>query len=1290
MPAWPGLLDISGVIFLAGIDKSGRLHPVGELPLKLTAIPRLALPSPHTIVVARNQPDVPPELEQPTTPLWVVRADRLEEALTRIAAAASARWGDLPDYRAELERHTELVGREWLWPRINRWIAESAWAERRPRMLLLVAGPGWGKSALIAARLRQNPFIAFHFLRRGMGDWDDPEFMIRALEAQVRIRWGLPRRPEEDAFSTAERFRRLLEAAARKAREAGTILELWIDGLNEAFGPGGRAEGRPVLTWIPAELPRGAVLIMTSRPGIPRELQDPSIAELMDLEREDLPQQEDIRVYLEQINRQRALGLSSSLLAHLAAAAEGCFLAAVLYLRDRPALRDELRRWERDPSQIPRGLDGWFHAQWARMEASAARRNLPTALLRWGMGLIALIRSPLSVNDLEELIHEALTILERDPDQRRRIPRTLSAEALNSLAHHLWDIVQIGADLFEGIQLAPSQSLRFFHTRFPEFLREHLPVGEARALHRLLGLGALAYSRLPPNSQAAAYVRDHGLYHLIEAREAEKAYALALDPGYLQSRLQSGRSTALMELIDDLEKGAQAFSTELGEDLQALRRFLWRRMNRLMTEPAMVGAELWNEGQRDLSQRGRELIQARGFPRPGLRRITGPPNLNLKGHRGPVLCLAFAPGGKILISGGEDGMLGGWETQSGSCLWLGEGHEGPVRQVALSPDGRRIASGSEDSTVRLWDARTGRCLWVGEGHRSRVWSVAFSPDGRRIASASSDQTVRIWEAESGRCLHVGEGHGGWVMRIAFSPDGRHLVSGARDRTVRLWETMPLQTRWEGNEHADEVWAVDFLPDGESVISGSWDGTVRRWEVKTGRCLWIGEHPGGVWTIAVDPHGRYVASGGWNGTVRLWELRTGRLLWTETTPGEIRALVFSPDGSRLASGSQDGTITIWAAETGRRLWAEKDPSGRIWALAFPTDGERLASGSAGGVIRMWALRGGSLLWTIGDIFERATCIDFAPDGARAVCGTESGSLLLYQLETGQQIWGAPVHSKPVRAVRFSPHGGQIAAGGEEGLIGVWDADAGQPLWLHPAHQGRISALAFSPNGQLLASGSLDRTIQCREVRTGNLRWQAAHEGNVWDIAFSPDGSRLASVGGDGALRVWEASSGHELWTRRMWDKLRCVAFSPTGRWIACTGGILTGTVRLWEADTGRLIWEAQTRPGSDVIFLSFSPDEQELISGDEDGHLDLWETATGHRRWTCPAHPRALSALAFSPDGRWIASGGLDGTVRVWSRDRGEKIGTSWFDAPVRSLAWHHHTLRIGTEDLRWWIYELVP
>jgi|GEM_PF-640583 len=1289
MPAWSELPEISGVIFLAGIDKSGRLHPVGGLPLKLRAVARLAPPSPHTIVVARDQQDVPPELEQPTSPLWVMRADTIGEALARITAAASVRWGDLPDYRVELERHTELVGREWLWPRINRWIAESAWAERSPRMLLLIAGPGWGKSALIAARLRQNPLIAFHFLRRGMGDWDDPEFMIRALEAQVRIHWGLPRKREEDALSSAERFRRVLEAAAWKAREAGTVLELWIDGLDEAFGPGGRAEGRSILTWIPAELPRGTVLIMTSRPGIHRELQDPSLVEILDLDQEDPAQREDIRKYLEQTSRQRNLGLSPLLLAHLTDATEGCFLAAVLYLRDRPTLHDELRSWEDDPSQIPRGLDGWLHAQWARMEASATRHHLPLTLLRQGLGLIALLRSPLSLNDLETLILEALALLESDPNLRQRICRIHPIEEINRLARHLWDIVQIGTGLFEWIRPDPSQNLRFFHTRFRQFLREQLPVGELRILHALLGIGALRYSHLPSGSQAAVYVRDHGLHHLIEAGENEKAYTLALDPSYLRSRLQSGRSTAMSELIEDLEKGAQAFHDERGKDLQALRRFFWRRMNRLIAEPAMIEAELWNEGQRDLSPRGRALIQARGFPRPGLRRIAGPPNLTMKGHRGAVLCVAFAPRGHVLISGGEDGTIGCWEASSGNCLWLGEGHEGPVRQVALSPDGRWVASGSEDRTVRLWDIQTGRCLWIGEGHRGSVWSIAFSPDGRWIASASSDKTVRLWEAKSGRCLHIGEGHSGWVMTIAFSPDGEHLISGARDHTLRLWETAHLQTRWEADKHTDEVWAVRFLPGGEGVISGSWDGTVRVWEAKTGRCLWIGEHPGGVWAIAIHPRGRYAASGGWDGTIRLWELQTGCLIWTQTMPGEIRALTFSPDGSRLASGSRDGTVVVWDTEIGRQIWTEKDPSGLIWALAFSPDGERLASGSAGGVIRMWALQEGLLMWAIGSLSERAASIDFTPDGTHAVSGTESGSLVLYRLATGERIWLGSGHPDPVRTVCVSPSGDRIASGDEGGQIGLWDARSGDLLWLYPAHQGRINALAFAPDGQVLASASLDRTLQCREARTGRLLWRASHEGGVWDLAFSPDKSCIASVGGDGALRVWKTSSGDPIWARKMFDKLLCVTFSPTGKWIACGGGLLTGTVRLWETDTGRLVWEHQTRPGNDILLLAFSPDEQWLISGDENGHLDLWETATGRLRWSRSGHPRALSALAFSPDSRWIASGALDGTVRIWSREDGRPMGMSWFDAPVRGLAWHLDTLRIGTEDLRWWIYELV-
>lgn len=70
-----------------------------------------------------------------------------------------------------------------------------------------------------------------------------------------------------------------------------------------------------------------------------------------------------------------------------------------------------------------------------------------------------------------------------------------------------------------------------------------------------------------------------------------------------------------------------------------------------------------------------------------------------------IVCLAFSPNNRCLVSGSQDGTLLIWDVKSNFAarpLAL-KGHTGRVESVAFSQDSRYIVSGGDDSMIRVWD-----------------------------------------------------------------------------------------------------------------------------------------------------------------------------------------------------------------------------------------------------------------------------------------------------------------------------------------------------------------------------------------------------------------------------------------------------------------------------------------------------------------------------------------------------------------------------------------------------------
>lgn len=160
----------------------------------------------------------------------------------------------------------------------------------------------------------------------------------------------------------------------------------------------------------------------------------------------------------------------------------------------------------------------------------------------------------------------------------------------------------------------------------------------------------------------------------------------------------------------------------------------------------------------------------------------------------PVSSITFAPDGKTVAFGAEDGFTELWDVESGKPIQFPHGHTEPVQALAFSPDSTLIATASRDATVRIEEIRSTKhtnLITTLVGHKDAVISVAFDPTGTRIATGSQDQTISIWDVHSGRRLIVLPAAGGYVTSVVFSADGKMLASGGSDGSVRIWDISAL-------------------------------------------------------------------------------------------------------------------------------------------------------------------------------------------------------------------------------------------------------------------------------------------------------------------------------------------------------------------------------------------------------------------------------------------------------------------------------------------------------------------
>ena len=287
-----------------------------------------------------------------------------------------------------------------------------------------------------------------------------------------------------------------------------------------------------------------------------------------------------------------------------------------------------------------------------------------------------------------------------------------------------------------------------------------------------------------------------------------------------------------------------------------------------------------------------------------------------RAHSGGLRCMAFAEGGRTLVTAGGDGIVQTWDLSTGTWSQELGRHDRPVE--ALTVDGGSVLTGGADADVFRWDLSLGGELARLGGHGSGVQSMARSPDGSTLASGGRDGTLLLWDLRATEPYPRQwlDAHDGAVTAIAWEPSSRWLVTAGADGKLHVWDADSGDPRGQLDVPGGAPGALAVTRDGAALLAAGRDGSVLRWgcngqgPVAGTATRWAG-HSSPVRALGLLPEGRGVISAGDDGLMVRHRLPGGEvdLRW-QSHQGRLAQVLVAPRGGRIASGGEDGTVLLW--------------------------------------------------------------------------------------------------------------------------------------------------------------------------------------------------------------------------------------------------------------------------------------------------------------------------------------------------------------------------------------------
>jgi RNA polymerase sigma factor (sigma-70 family) len=522
--------------------------------------------------------------------------------------------------------------------------------------------------------------------------------------------------------------------------------------------------------------------------------------------------------------------------------------------------------------------------------------------------------------------------------------------------------------------------------------------------------------------------------------------------------------------------------------------------------------------------------------------------------------IAIASNGQTFAAMDDDGTVRLWEVATGKEQLAiekhkvataakrgpGPGYSGPFPYVRMvfAPDGKVLATGNQEGVIFLWDAATGKLLLSMEARDAKslgaVASLSFSPDGNSLVSSHRNVMV-VWDPSTGkevrRLDYPGYSAKAEVLPAPFSPDAKSQINAIMVKTSREFlpatflsdgktllvrgAVYPVMMASARNEITfsfvdvttgkpcrffdgplSDISDIVYSRDGLHVATAEKEtsGMIRVWDTKSGRLVFQAgdQQRGSQNALAFNPKGNILVAA-YSSEIVFWEVKTGKVSRTFAAKGPI-TLAMAPDGKKLVSCDEDRTIRIRDLTNGKELLnfraGENNPKAQVRFsrrdIAFSSDLRLAATAETSSpdpeqaLIQIWDLSTGKEWKRFGRGGRGAIQLAFSPDGRTLLETTGTKSMYLWEVASGEQRQAVAM-ARFAYSAAYSPDNRHIALGerdqrtllgpkaaGFEIPIHIYDVASNRFVSTLHGHEGTVTSLSFSLDGRFLASGSTDMT------------------------------------------------------------------------------------------------------------------------------------------------------------------------------------------------------------------------